>query len=143
MAGLLVAAGLVHASIAPGHFAEWWGYGVAFGVAAAAQLGLGIAIAGWRSERALRAAAAVGVVAIGAWASSRTIGLPFAPGRRLGESAGALDLLTVTAEMITVGLLIGTPRRLFGRRGLGAAQAVGAFLIALLAVAFAAGVGHD
>jgi hypothetical protein len=37
-AALSLVAGLVHLGVAPEHFEEWWGYGVFFLVASAAQV---------------------------------------------------------------------------------------------------------
>ncbi len=136
--GLLLTTGLVHASITPAHLAEWWALGALFAACAVAQLALGVALAVRPRPRVLRAAIAVGVVAVAAWALSRTVGLPLAPGRLLVERAGPLDVLTTLAEAITVALLAGR----LDRRGLRAARGTGAVLIGVLAVAFAAGLGH-
>lgn len=142
-AGLLMAAGLAHASIAPAHFAEWWGYGMAFAVVAVVQIGLGAAIIAWHDERAPRAAVVVALISIAAWLLSRTVGLPFLAGRTISEAAGILDLLTVAAEAVAIALLVARPRGTFARRNLGVAKGAGLVLIACLAVAFAAGVGHS
>ena len=136
--GLLLAAGLVHASITPAHLAEWWGYGALFATCAVAQLALGVSLAVRPGSGVLRAAIAVGVIAVAGWTLSRTVGLPLAPGGRVVERAGPLDFLTTLAEAITVALLVG---RLDGR-ALAAARRTGAVLIGVLAVAFAAGLGH-
>jgi hypothetical protein len=118
-AGLSLAAGAAHAGVAPGHFTEWWGYGLFFVFASAAQVVLGLALAteavnardsgpGWRGmQRALYAAGAVGNTAIAAlYVVTRTTGIPwFGPQAGAVEEADALGIATTLAEVATVALL--------------------------------------
>src|SRR5207248_3846190 len=85
-------AGLIHGIVSPDHFAEWWGYGVFFIVAAFAQAGYGAiplfrrmvedesVLVGW-SRPKLRAFLWVGIAGNCAtlllWLVTRTVGIPF------------------------------------------------------------------
>lgn len=102
---LSVAAGVSHALVAPEHLREWWGYGLFFAVAAAAQVlyGAALIVAPWRYDETggLRAHAGAGerhlyrggIVAnlglIALYAVTRTWGIP-----GLGPGAGTVEAVT-------------------------------------------------
>lgn len=138
---LLAAAGLVHLAVAPAHFAEWWLFGVLFGVAAAAQIVLAVLVVRVPTTWVLAATLLVDAALIAVWAWSRTSGLPVGPGAGTPEAAGWLDALTVLAEVLVIALIL--PRR---RAGAGPVVAgtrtLGAGLSVALILAFAGGAGH-
>lgn len=108
----LVAA-LVHGGLAPSHFGEWWGYGVFFLVAGAAQAILGLALAldafagDAPARKVLWLAGGLGnALLVATYLVSRTAGVPF-----FGPEAGevepwdALGIGTTLAEVGIVGVL--------------------------------------
>lgn len=114
IAGILsIAAALVHGGLAPGHFAEWWGYGVFFSVAGVAQAILGLALVlnafgdDARARRVLWMAGAAGqALLVVTYLVSRTVGVPFA-GPEGGETEpwDVLGVATLGAETAVVILL--------------------------------------
>lgn len=111
---LFLVAGLLHASAAPQHFVEWWGYGAFFAVAAVAQalFGLlllthGIAKPPWETvRRTAYGAGILGNLAILAlWAVTRTTGIPAGPNVGELEPVGVLDGATKITELAGVVLL--------------------------------------
>jgi hypothetical protein len=115
IAGVLsLQAAVIHVGVAPEHFAEWWGYGTFFVVAAAAQLALFWSLArrprGW-------------VLQAGIWGSlatmltylvSRTAGIPLGPAAGVVEDVNGLGVAATIAEamllVIMCGLLAGPAR---------------------------------
>ena len=98
---LSLVAGFIHAIVSPDHFAEWWGYGLFFVVAAFAQVAYGAIplfrrmvedvgiLEGWPAGRvrAFLWAGILGNVAIIAlWLVTRTVGIPF-----FGPEAGTVE----------------------------------------------------
>lgn len=116
-AGVLsLLAGLVHGGLGPEHFREWWGYGLFFAFAAAAQAILGLALlvnpldpAHPRAPALRRALLLGGIVGnlllVATYALTRTVGIPIGPGAGEAEPVGALDLATQVAEVATMLLL--------------------------------------
>src|SRR5262245_26076297 len=72
----LVAAG-IHLWVMPEHFAEWWGYGVFFLVAAAAQALFAAALLRAPSLALLRLGIIGNLAIIALWTVTRTVGIPF------------------------------------------------------------------
>jgi len=115
---LSLVAGLIHGIVTPDHFAEWWGYGVFFIVAAFAQAGYGAiplfrrmvedesVLVGWpRSTlRAFLWAGIAGNVAtIGLWLVTRTVGIPFfGPEAGKVEAVGFWDAASKLVEIAIV-----------------------------------------
>lgn len=114
-AGLLVLAAVGHALAIPHHADPGHGGPVqvaAFAAVAAAQLLGAAAIARRPAERGRRAVVVAGSVAlIAVWAVSRTTGLAYGPHPGEAEAIGALDALTVVAQLGVVGLLMTPGRR--------------------------------
>src|SRR5690242_26110 len=106
---LALAAGLVHGGLGPEHFAEWWGYGLFFVVAASAQVVLGLALLldAFEGEGLQRATCVAGIAGnaflILLYVVSRTAGIPFfGPGAGEVEDVALIDVLTVAAEAAIV-----------------------------------------
>jgi hypothetical protein len=122
---LSLAAGAVHGGVAPEHFAEWWGYGLFFVVAATAQAVLGLALLtdavnprdsgpGWRRlQRAMLWAGVVGnLLILALYTVTRTVGIPFlGPGAGTIEEIGLPDVASLAFEVATVALLALALRR--------------------------------
>jgi hypothetical protein len=115
---LSLVAGLVHGIVSPDHFAEWWGYGVFFIVAAFAQATYGAiplfhrmvedksVLAAW-SRPKLRAFLWVGILGNCAtlllWLVTRTVGIPFfGPEAGKVEAIGFWDSLSKLVEIALV-----------------------------------------
>jgi hypothetical protein len=109
-----VAAG-IHLGVAPQHFAEWWGYGAFFVLAAVGECAL-IALLALRPR--------AWVVQAGIWASlatmlmylvSRTAGIPLGPEAGVVEPVELQGLAATAAEgalvVVLCGLLAGRERR--------------------------------
>jgi len=106
IAALAAAAALVHAAMAPPHIADGAVLGWSFVVAAWLQLGVAVFAVTKPSARVWQATIALHVVLIGAWAVSRTAGLPFGPHAGEAESMTIVDLTTVGLEAAaTIGAL--------------------------------------
>lgn len=116
-AGLSLVGGGIHALAGPDHFSEWWGYGLFFVAASAAQLLFGLLLvthgisreSGWTWEQVRRRVYAVGIVGNVAivllWAVTRTVGIPTGPLAGTVEDVGTLDAASKIAEAVLIGLL--------------------------------------
>ena len=109
---LAIAAGAAHGGLTPVHMSEWWGYGVFFLAATAAQalLGLALLLDAFEEEEFRRRMYVVGLVGSALIAAmyvvSRTVGVPLAgPAQGEVESFEALGVATTLAEVGTVALL--------------------------------------
>ncbi len=104
---LSLAAGLLHVSAMPRHYAEWWGYGVFFLVVAVAQVLLGDGLL-YRPRQRLFLAGIIGNFAvISLYIVTRTAGVPFfGPHAGEVEAVGAIDLASVVAEVALVAALL-------------------------------------
>ncbi|MHB8634290.1 MAG: hypothetical protein ACYDBQ_10075 [Thermoplasmatota archaeon] len=119
-AALSFVAGGVHAGVTPEHFREWWGYGLFFVFASAAQILLGLALVtdavteagfgpSWKKiRRTLWLVGAAGNVAILVlWLVTRTVGIPWlGPEAGTVEAIAPIDLLAVACEAATAALLV-------------------------------------
>jgi hypothetical protein len=114
-----IAAGAVHAGLGPEHFAEWWGYGAFFVVAATAQVLLGLALLTdaidpkgvanpARVKRWMYALGAVGQVAlIALYVVTRTTGIPWlGPQAGVVEEVAPLDIITKIIEAGCAAILV-------------------------------------
>jgi hypothetical protein len=113
-----LAAAVAHAQVAPEHFAEWWGYGTFFVVAAAAQLALAAILLAFAvgRERALPAVARREALVYGAgivgnallvalWAWTRLVGDFVGPMAGSKEEIGLVDVAAKACEAATVAAL--------------------------------------
>jgi hypothetical protein len=106
VAALSVGAGAIHLAATPSHLEE-------LGVAGLGFLGVGIFQLAWPMGyrfAARRPVAAVGIVVnlavLGAWAWSRTAGLPFGPSAGIPEAIGTADAAASAFEVVLVALLV-------------------------------------
>ena len=108
---LSLVAAVIHISVIPEHFEEWWGYGLFFLLAAIAQALFAVAIL-HAPSRTLIWAGIIGNLAIFAlWIATRTIGIPvFGPHAGEIEEVGAVDLASKGVEVLLV-LLLGVVLR--------------------------------
>ena len=128
LAGVLVGAGAVHVAMAPSHAGESAIEGAGFLIAAWLQVGLAVAVLLKPSRAVLGAVVAVSAVSIGAWAISRTLGLPFGENRGHAESVTLVDGVTVGMEVVAIvvaGVLASPTMRRFRSTGLAMASIVG------------------
>jgi hypothetical protein len=138
-AALSFTAVLIHASVAPAHFREYWGFGIFFVVVGALQLGWAELVRRGAADRRLLVLGAVGNLAVAVvWLISRTVGLPVGPEIGQAEGVGLHDVLA-TADEIVLALIVGLclagsrargVRELLGKAGwaLAGVSFVGAFL---------------
>jgi hypothetical protein len=101
-AALTLGAGLVHALVAAEH-AGHGGHGTAvalFAATATAQAGLGLALAARPRRGLLAASVALNVAAAGAWAVSRTAGLPAVAALAGRQPVGLQDLVATASEVL-------------------------------------------
>lgn len=100
VAGLAVAAGVIHSVALVQHFGESVLYGAFFAIVAACQLAWGAWVYRRPDKPRTLAAAAIANLAIAAiWALSRTTGLPLGPEAGQPEAPGVLDLLATFDEL--------------------------------------------
>lgn len=113
---LSIVAGAIHGGVTPSHFEEWWGYGLFFVFAAAAQVLFGLALLtdainpkdtgpNWRKWRqGLYWLGIVGNVSIIAlYTVTRTVGIPlFGPEAGEVEEVAAIDVASKVAEVAVI-----------------------------------------
>jgi hypothetical protein len=102
LAILLAAAAGIHGTLFPAHAAESAALGFGFAVCAGLQLVAALLVLTVPSRRLLVAIAAGSALAIGVWALSRTVGLPFGDEAWQPEPVGLVDAMTVILEAATV-----------------------------------------
>jgi len=103
---LLMAAGLVHLWMMPGHFGEWWGYGAFYLSAALFQVLFGIALLRWPGQRLAFCGVWVNLGIVLIYLISRTSGLPVGPHAGVAEQAGVLDMMATASEVGAIILLV-------------------------------------
>src|SRR3954452_5737898 len=101
-AALSIAAGVIHLVMVPSHAGESLAEGVGFALAGWFQI-----LSAWwlytrRHRTLLMPIAVANLVFIGAWAYSRTLGIPFGAHAGQTEAAGFVDLTTVALEATLV-----------------------------------------
>ena len=115
--GLSVAAGAVHGLVTPAHFEEWWGYGLFFLAATAAQVVYGLALLVGVLDRPLTAGERRRLYALGMagnlailalYVVTRTTGIPwFGPEAGEVESVAAIDVVSKAIESALLVVLAG------------------------------------
>jgi hypothetical protein len=100
LSGLSLAAGAIHAAVAPEHYQHSAVLGVAFAVLAAVQVGFAAWVLRRLTPGAWVAGLAVNVPVVLVWLVSRTAGLPFGPDAGHAEAIGLLDALGTGAEVL-------------------------------------------
>jgi hypothetical protein len=119
---LSLTAALIHATVMPEHFQEWWGYGLFFLVVAIAQTlyGVGLILSAWGATstwasssiwkhhaRAFYVAGIVGNIAIIAlYVISRTSGIPLGPHAGETEPFSTIGVVSKMVELALVGCLM-------------------------------------
>lgn len=97
---LSTGAAVIHFAVLGGHWDEWWGYGLFFGVAAWLQLAWAAMVVARPSSRLL-VAGAVGSFAIAIlWLVTRTGGVPAGPAFGEREAAAFPDVLASVFEVL-------------------------------------------
>jgi hypothetical protein len=132
LAALSGAAGAIHLAMVPSHVDEWAAEGIAFVVAGWLQLAFAVAVLVRPARWLLRAAVAVNVVFVAAWAVTRTAGAPFGPNSGHAESSSLIDLTAVGLEVALV-VLAGAALLRSGWRLPGAVPGIAAAGVVLLA----------
>lgn len=124
---LSLVAGLIHGIVTPDHFAEWWGYGLFFILAAFVQAGYGAIplfrrmvegegiLTGWAPSK-VRAFVWIGILGNAAtillWLVTRTVGIPLlGPEAGVVEDVGFWDSLSKLVEVALVVALVLLLRR--------------------------------
>lgn len=108
---LSLVAAVVHAGVAPSHFAEWWGFGLFFAAAAAGQAIFGLALlldafADGAEGRVVLVGVSVTTLIVLVYVASRTVGVPFGPGGGGREPVGPADAVATAAELGVLALLL-------------------------------------
>jgi hypothetical protein len=120
IAAALLSAGAaaIHASVAVPHFDESALYGLLFVATVLFQAGWAALVLAAPSVRLLGAGVVVNAGVIGAWAVSRTFGLPYGPEPWTAEPVGPLDLAATSFELgiVVCGLLLLRHASGLGRR---------------------------
>ena len=99
-AALSLLAALIHLWVTPEHFEEWWGYGVFFLVAAAAQLLYAPIVVLWPARRVLLSGIAGNLAIVVMYLLTRTVGIPlFGPEAGEVEGFGFVDVCATASEV--------------------------------------------
>ncbi|MBA3747056.1 MAG: hypothetical protein H0W96_06125 [Solirubrobacterales bacterium] len=113
VAGVSIAAGLIHAIASIDHFTHWWAYGVFFLLLTYGQVLWGVALlrrpAG---DRTLRNGALANIAIVVVWLYSRTIGLPLGPEAGHRQPVGVMDVAASLDQLVLAAYVaaILTPR---------------------------------
>src|SRR5262245_17289546 len=98
---------LIHYWLIPEHYAQWWGYGAFFTVAAIAQGFCAGALIFWPRRMVFRAGVAGTVAILLLYVVTRTVGIPFfGPDAGSIEHVESLDLISAAAELTLVVILV-------------------------------------
>jgi hypothetical protein len=148
LATLSAAAGVIHLVMVPTHWGESVVEGLGFALAGWFQLAIAWLLFTRPTRGLLRVAALANVAFIGAWAWSRTFGLPFGSHGGHPETAGFVDVTTVALEAaLVLGALFVLLRPGFGRgwsrTTLGFAALVPIAVVALATAAIASPGARD
>jgi hypothetical protein len=105
-------AAVIHVWMMPEHFAEWWGYGLFFLVAALAQVLYALIILRTPTPTVLWLGIIGNLAIIALWVATRTIGIPlFGPHAGEVEEVGTIDVVSKLIEfllVIVLGVLLRT-----------------------------------
>jgi hypothetical protein len=106
-AALSLLAAIIHLWVMPEHFEEWWGYGLFFLIAAAAQAVFAVLVVRAPSASLLRAGIVGNLAIIIFWLVTRTVGIPFfGPPAGEVEEVGRIDLASKIVEALLISLLV-------------------------------------
>jgi hypothetical protein len=140
LAVLSGAAGVIHLAMVPSHWGSSVVEGAGFALMGWAQVVIAVLLLASPSRALLRVTMLVNVLAIGAWAVSRTWGLPFGENAGHAHDAEFIDLVCVALEIaLVIGAAVWMSRPALGQGWHGARLAVFAVVpVAVLALATAA-----
>jgi hypothetical protein len=99
LAATLAGAAAIHVAMAPIHASEDRVLGALFTLTGAIQAMLALSVSTKATRRSLLATIGVSVAAVGAWAVSRTAGLPFGAHAGVAEEIGLVDLVSVGLQL--------------------------------------------
>jgi hypothetical protein len=100
---LSLVAAVIHVWVMPEHFAEWWGYGLFFLVAALAQALYALIILRAPTPTVLWLGIIGNLAIIALWLVTRTIGIPvFGPHAGEVEEVGTIDVVSKLIELLLV-----------------------------------------
>jgi hypothetical protein len=100
---LSLMAGLIHLWVVPEHFEEWWGYGVFFLVAAAAQVVYVPLLLRWPNRTVLLLGIAGNSAIVLLYLLTRVVGIPlFGPEAGEVEGIGVIDVCATLSEAAIV-----------------------------------------
>jgi hypothetical protein len=103
VAGLSIAAGLIHAIAMVYHVGHWWAYGAFFLALTYGQvLWGGLLLRRPVSDRALLIGAAANVAIVAVWLLSRTVGIPLGPDGGRAEPVGVMDVGATLDQLVLV-----------------------------------------
>ena len=111
VAAACAVAAVVHALVAPEHFAESALYGWFFVTTAVAGIGYAVAVVVRPSGRLLLGGAAANAAVVGLWLFTRVVAVPLGPGAGQTEPFGVLDLVASGAELVAVAAAVLALRR--------------------------------
>lgn len=119
VAGLSIAAGVIHAFAMIDHFSHYWLYGVFFLVLTYGQVLWGLALLRRPvSDRGLAAGALANLAIVAVWVISRTIGVPLGPDDGRPEAVGSMDVAATLDQLALAAYVAAVLRpRLRGVRG--------------------------
>ncbi len=106
LAVLSAAAGTIHLAMVPSHWSESVVEGVGFAATGWFQLALAVGLVVWPRALLLRVGIVANVAFLGAWAISRTWGLPFGAHAGHPHDAGFVDLACVGIQVAFVVLAV-------------------------------------
>lgn len=106
--GLSAGAGMIHWIVTPEHFAHWWGYGVFFLAAGAAQVAYAVWLAlNQPSRRGLMIGLLGNGMIIALYLVTRSMGIPlFGPSAGEVEPVGSVDVISKAAELALMACLV-------------------------------------
>ena len=102
LAALSLCAAAIHFALVPAHADEWLGLAVAFAVTGWAQAGLACALLVRPGRKLVMAGIGLQSAVLGAWAVSRTVGLPVGPDAGVAEAVDLVDLWAAALEAVFV-----------------------------------------
>lgn len=101
-----IAAAAIHLWATPGHFVEWWAYGVFFLVIALAQGFFGVTLLRWPNQMVALAGIWGNLPIVLLYLLSRTSGMPVGPHAGVAEGVRVLDMAATVSEVALVVLLV-------------------------------------
>lgn len=99
-------AALIHGAVCPEHFRDQTALGLFFLALCALQLGWSAAVLRRPSAALLRAGAVAGLMVVGLWLYTRTVGVPLGFEKGAVEPVGAADVVASALEVVVAGLAL-------------------------------------